>query len=308
MIQAPKQTVMQALLSNLQGVLAAIALMVHTLTVGVFLYLFIALRAIFRFRVARPFFQRALTSVATIWMTGIQWWMRTFHRTHWQVEGVGPLNPQGWYLITANHQSWADIFVMFRIYNRKIPLLKFFIKKALLRVPVAGQAWWALDFPFMQRHSKSYLEKHPEKAGQDLEATKKACERFSEVPTSVMNFIEGTRFSQAKHDQQNSPYRHLLKPKAGGLAFTIAALGTRFSALTNVAIAYPAGAPSFWDLMCGRMREVVVQVEELAIPAHFTKGDYQNDPEFRAEFQAWISQLWERKDALLDEMLFSQAK
>ncbi|PTY36154.1 acyltransferase [Saccharospirillum sp. MSK14-1] len=296
------------LLSNLHGALAAIALVVHTLTLGVFLYLFIALRAIIRFRATRPFFQRALTGVASIWMAGIQWWMRTFHRTRWQVEGLGQLNPKGWYLITANHQSWADIFVLFRMYNRKIPLLKFFIKKDLMRVPVAGQAWWALDFPFMQRHSKSYLKKHPEKAGQDLEATKKACERFSETPTSVMNFIEGTRFSQAKHDNQKSPYKHLLKPKAGGLAFTIAALGNKFSALTNVTIAYPAGAPSFWDLMCGRMREVIVQVEELAIPAHFTTGDYQNDPSFRVEFQAWITQLWERKDQLLDEILSNHPK
>lgn len=298
----------RALLSNLQGAIAAIALVVHTLTMGIFLYLFIILRAIIRFRATRNYFQSALAQVAIIWMAGIQWWMRTFHRTHWNVQGVGDLNPKGWYLVIANHQSWADIFVLFRLYNRKIPLLKFFLKRDLLRVPVAGHAWWALDFPFMQRHSKSYLKKHPEKAGQDLEATKKACERFSEVPTSVMNFIEGTRFTQQKHDDQNSPYRHLLKPKAGGLAFAIAALGTKFNALTNVTIAYPAGAPSFWDFMCGRMREVRVRVEELPIPAHFTAGDYQNDPQFRVEFQAWISQLWHHKDHLLDEMLSSQPK
>lgn len=298
----------RALLSNLQGALAAVALVVHTLTVGIFLYLFIILRAVIRLRATRNFFQRALAEVATVWMGGILWWMRTFHRTRWDIQGGGTLNPRGWYLITANHQSWADIFVLFRMYHRKIPLLKFFIKKTLMRVPVAGQAWWALDFPFMQRHSKSYLKKYPEKAGQDLEATKKACERFSEVPTSVMNFIEGTRFTQAKHDQQKSPYRHLLKPKAGGLAFTIAALGNKFSALTHVTIAYPAGAPSFWDLLCGRMREVIVRVEELPIPEHFTRGDYQNDPSFRVEFQAWISQLWQRKDDQLDEMLSNQAK
>lgn len=298
----------RALLFNLQGALAAVALVVHTLTLGVFLYLFIALRALVRFSGPRRWFHHAITEVAIVWMSGIQWWMRIMHRTRWTVEGLGELNPKGWYLITANHQSWADIFVLFRLFNRKIPLLKFFIKKEMARVPVAGQAWWALDFPFMQRHSKEYLAKYPEKAGQDLEATKKACERFSKVPTSVMNFIEGTRFSQAKHDDQQSPYRHLLKPKAGGLAFTIAALGDRFNALTNVTIAYPAGAPSFWDLLCGRMREVIVKIEELPIPRHFTSGDYQNDPGFRQEFQTWVSQLWERKDRMLDEMLSSQRR
>lgn len=298
----------RALLSNLHGALAAIALVVHTLTLGVFLYLFIILRAVLRFPAARKRFQRGITKVAAVWIGGILWWMKTLHRTRWDIADLGKLNPKGWYLITANHQSWADIFVLFKMYHRKIPLLKFFIKKDLIRVPVAGQAWWALDYPFMKRYSKAYLEKHPEKAGQDLEATKKACERFSKVPTSVMNFLEGTRFDQAKHDDQQSPYRHLLKPKAGGLAFTIAALGNKFSALTNVTIAYPAGAPSFWDLMCGRMREVIVKVEELQIPPHFTTGDYQNDASFREEFQAWVTQMWERKDRLLDEMLPSQAK
>ncbi len=293
---------LKAVLSTLMGIFSAVTLLVYTLFLGVFLYFFILLRLVFRFPAAQKRINPAITEVAATWMGGILWWINRLFRTRWDIQGVGRLNPKGWYLITANHQSWADIFVLFRVFHRKIPLLKFFIKKEMARIPVVGQAWWALDFPFMQRHSKQYLEKHPEKAGQDLEATRKACEKFSHVPTSVMNFLEGTRFTEQKHKEQRSPFTHLLKPKAGGIAFTIQALGDKFSALTNVTIFYPQGAPSFWDLMCGRMKEVIVRVEELPIPKHFLKGDYQNDPVFRREVQQWVSQLWERKDRLLDEL------
>lgn len=295
----------QAVLSTLSGVCAAIALLAHTLFLGCFLYFFILLRWILPFPAARKRINPAITEVAALWVGGILWWTKHIHGTRWDIKGLGRLNPRGWYLITANHQSWADIFVLFRVFHRKIPLLKFFIKKEMARIPVVGQAWWALDFPFMQRYSKAYLEKHPEKAGQDLEATRKACEKFAQVPTSVMNFLEGTRFTHHKHDQQNSPYKYLLKPKAGGLAFTIRALGNRFSALTNVTIVYPKGAPSFWDMMCGKMQKVIVRIEELPIPKHFEHGDYRNDEAFRKEVQNWVSTLWERKDALIEELLAS---
>jgi 1-acyl-sn-glycerol-3-phosphate acyltransferase len=229
--------------------------------------------------------------------------MNRLQNIEWDIDCPISLKRTGWYLITANHQSWADIFVLFQVFHRRIPLLKFFIKKEMARVPVVGQAWWALDFPFMQRHSKAYLEKHPEKAGQDLEATRKACEKFSQTPTSVMNFLEGTRFTPAKHRQQQSPYRHLLKPKAGGIAFTIKALGNCFDSLTNVTLVYPEGAPSFWDLMCGRLRKVSVRVEDRPIPAHFSQGDYLNDARFRQEVQQWVSELWHDKDALIEHSL-----
>lgn len=291
------------ILSSFVGILAAISLLIHTLTLGIFLYLLIIIRLILPLQAVRNAIQPAIAEVARLWVGGILWWMNHLQRIKWDIDCPIELNPEGWYLITANHQSWADIFVLFQVFHRKTPLLKFFIKKEMAKVPVVGQAWWALDFPFMQRHSKAYLEKHPEKAGQDLEATRKACEKFSQSPTSVMNFLEGTRFTKAKHQQQRSPYKHLLKPKAGGIAFTIQALGNRFTALTNITIVYPKGAPSFWDLMCGGLKEVVLRIEEQPIPGHFTQGDYQHDAQFRKEVQQWVGAMWQAKDSLIDEVL-----
>jgi 1-acyl-sn-glycerol-3-phosphate acyltransferase len=228
--------------------------------------------------------------------------MKLTQRSQWDIEGLNDLHYKGWYLVNANHQSWVDIFILQRALNRRIPLLKFFLKQELIKVPVMGMAWWALDFPFMRRYSKKFLEKNPHMRGKDLETTQKSCEKFSTMPTSVMNFLEGTRFNEKKHSEQQSPYRYLLKPKAGGIAFVLNAMGQHFDAILNVTIYYPNGIPSFWDFLCGRMTKVVIRMNKIQIPQHFISKNYQEDPEFRQEFQQWVAQMWEDKDQQLDNL------
>ena len=175
--------------------------------------------------------------------------------------------------------------------NRRIPLLKFFLKQQLIWVPVMGVAWWALDFPFMRRHSEEFLRKHPEMRGKDQETTRKACEKFALIPTSVMNFLEGTRFTQAKHRRQESPYVHLLKPKAGGMALALNAMGDRFQAILDVTVVYPDGTPTFWHFLQGKMHRVVVRGRLLPIPPDLIDADYTGDAAVRAAFQSWVQQL-----------------
>ncbi len=289
-------------ISTCAGIISSIALLVHTVFLGVFLYAFILLRIILPARQAQQLANPVITAIASVWLAGILWWLNHVHRVQWDIRGLSRQGKKDWYLLSANHQSWVDIFVLYQIYHGKVPLLKFFIKKELAYLPIVGQAWWALDFPFMRRYSKQFLAKHPEKAGDDLKETQKACEKFSQTPTSVMNFLEGTRFTTEKHRDQQSPFKHLLKPKAGGLAFAIQALGDKFSALTNITIHYPQGIPTFWDMMCGRFNHAVIQIEELPIPPRFSQGDYQNDGELRLEIQQWVTRMWEEKDALLETM------
>ena len=245
---------------------------------------------------------RALVWVAEGWISCNKFWMDLVQRTRWQVTGGDGLRSDASYLVTSNHQSWVDIFVLQYQLNRRIPLMRFFLKKELIFVPVMGLAWWALDFPFMKRYSKAYLARHPEKRGKDLETTRRACAKFRTIPVAITNFLEGTRFTAAGHAAQQSPYRHLLKPRAGGIAFVIDAMGEQLKTLVNVTIHYPDGRPSFWDLLCGRVRQVVVRLEEMEIPAQFLGRNYEQDPHYRAQFQHWVNQLWERKDALLEQL------
>jgi 1-acyl-sn-glycerol-3-phosphate acyltransferase len=208
----------------------------------------------------------------------------------------------GNYLVLCNHQSWVDIPVLQKVFNRRIPFLRFFLKSQLIWVPLLGPAWWALDFPFMKRYSKETLARHPELQGKDREATRRACEKFRQLPVSVMNFVEGTRFTRAKHDAQGSPFRHLLRPKAGGVAFVLDAMGDALHAILDVTLVYPGGTPSMMDLIGGRVREIRVHVRELPIDAAL-RGDYENDAAFRERFQSWVNALWRDKDARITQML-----
>ena len=236
------------------------------------------------------------------WVSNNKRWMDLLGQTRWQIKGLEGLDYEHSYLVTSNHQSWVDIMVLQYVLNKRIRPLKFFLKQELIWVPVIGLAWWALGFPFMKRYSKAYLAKHPEKKGADLATTRKTCAKFKNQPVGIFNFVEGTRFTEAKHGQQQSPFRYLLKPKAGGIAFVLDAMGEQLKSIVNVTIHYPGGRPGYWDLLCGNVREVVVVFEELSIPAEFLGRNYDQDAEYKLAFQSWINQLWEDKDRLLGEL------
>ena len=220
----------------------------------------------------------------------------TAFRWDWQIRIDANLNPHGQYLVCSNHQSWNDIFVAMKTFGRKAPFFKFFLKQELMWVPVLNLCWWGLDFPFMKRYSREQIEKDPSLRGKDLETTRKACERFRHQPVLVMNYLEGTRFTPQKHARQASPFRHLLKPKSGGFAFALGAMGEQLNSLLDVTIVYPDGPQGFWAFLCGRVRSVIVEVRQLTVPAELFQGSYENDPAFRAKFQTWIAELWRFKD------------
>jgi 1-acyl-sn-glycerol-3-phosphate acyltransferase len=247
-----------------------------------------------------------LDACATNWISLNKLNQKLCSRTQFNVRGLDKLTSNDWYLVISNHQSWVDILVLQSVFNRKIPFLKFFLKKELIWVPFLGIAWWALDFPFMRRYSKAYLEKHPHLKGKDLETTRKACKKFESKPVSIMNFVEGTRFTQRKHDRQQSPFPNLLRPKAGGIAFVLSAMGERLSKLVDVTIFYPDGVPTYWDFVCGKVKSVHVNVNVYSIPKLFENGifgpDYFDNAEQKARFHDWLNTMWTDKNQQLELM------
>ena len=286
-----------------RGVVAAALLVLNTLFWCSVLLALAMFKLVVPAKSVRACVDRVLNAIATRWVAGNSGWMRATQRTHWDVDGFSDLAYRGWYLVNCNHQSWVDILVLQHLLNRRIPMLKFFLKQQLIYVPVIGLAWWALDFPFMRRHSDAYLRSHPEKRYDDIKTTRRACEKFALVPTSVMNFAEGTRFTRAKHHAQHSPYRHLLKPKAGALALALDVLGDRFDELLDVTSVYPDGAPDFWQFLCGNVPRIVVRARRIPIPAALQRGDYAQDATYRKSFQDWLQNLWSDKDRQIDALL-----
>ncbi len=260
------------------------------------------LRALIPIKPWQRWCARIANGIAEAWIGVNNFNQKLTAGTRIEAHGLDRLKRSDWYLVLSNHQSWVDILVLQRIFNRRIPLLKFFIKKELFWFPIMGQAWWALDFPFIKRYSKSLIKRKPHLKGKDIEITRKACQKFKTLPVSVMNFVEGTRFTKAKHRRQQSPYTHLLQSKAGGIAFVLGALGKQIHHVLDVTIVYPQGHSSFWSFLCGKTKEIKVSVDTLPVNGDLI-GDYVGDRMFRQNFQTWLNRLWTKKDQRIDRML-----
>ena len=283
------------------GQLSFVLYVVNTIIWLIPIVIFSLLKALIPFRLWRKVFSVLLDQMASNWVAINTQLQKAFTQTEIKVTGLDNLSIKEWYLVISNHQTWVDILVLQRVLHNQIPFLKFFLKKELIYVPLLGVAWWALDFPFMKRYSQAFLRKKPHLKGKDLITTRKACAKFKYKPVSVMNFIEGTRFTDDKHLQQQSPYSQLLKPKAGGIAFVLDAMGEHLNKIVNVTIYYPVGIPNFNDFISGKVKRIEVMIETMPIEKKL-KGDYFNDRATKIHFQKWVNQLWQNKEIKLVEL------
>lgn len=247
----------------------------------------------------RHWWTRPLVFVAETWIRLNNLMITVALPTRFVVRGGDDprLRRDGRYLVSSNHQTWADVLVLQRVLTQHVPFLRFFIKQELIYLPVLGFAWWALDMPFMKRYSPAKLKKHPELRGKDLETTRRACDKFRKGPISIMNFIEGTRFSPEKREKHGSPHQYLLKPKAGGMAAVLDALSGDLDTLVDVTLVYSEPGADFWDFLTGKVEMVFAELQVEVIPEDLRRGNYTDDEAYRERFQAWVRELWERKDA-----------
>ena len=255
---------------------------------------------------ARALITRALMALGENWISINTFILSTTASIDWRIEGAENLRRDDWYLVISNHQTWVDILVLQSFFNRRIPFLKFFIKQQLIWFPFLGIAWWALDMPFMKRYSASYLARNPHMKGKDFETTRRACQKFRSTPTSVINFVEGTRFSVEKRDRHSVAYRHLLRPRAGGFAVAMSSMGDMFGAILDVTLVYPGGPARFWDMCCGRHVEVRAFVRERPVEDWLIAGDYEADRAWRRKVQTWLGEIWAEKDDLIQQTLESR--
>ena len=291
-------------LFNIMRQLSATALVGLNSVVHIAPLLLIALiKFVIRIKPVTRLCDQALMGLAASWVAVNSWMLDHLTQTRIEVTGLPDQALEGHFLVISNHQSWVDIPVLQKVFNRQIPMLRFFLKSQLIWVPVLGLAWWALDFPFMKRYTREQIAKNPKLAGKDLATTQKACAKFAQIPVSIVNFVEGTRNKTQRHAEQGSPHRHLLKPRAGGTAFVLNAMGDKLDTLVDVTIAYPQGRGELFDLFVNRIKKVRVHIRTLTIPKEFRGGNYHTDPEYRAAFQDWLNQLWAEKDQTLERLL-----
>lgn len=285
--------------------LLAIAMLLLLVTSCILFFipiLFLGLLKLFSVKSWQSFASKHIDNLATLWCALNNRLITALNLSQFTCTGLEDIQPNDWNLVIANHQSWLDIIVLQHVFNKKIPILKFFIKDQLKWIPLLGFAWWAMGCPFMKRYTKEYLAKNPHKQGKDMESTRKAIKQFNNQPVSVMNFIEGTRFTKIKQTEQQSPFQHLLKPKAGGIGFVISALGHKIDHLLDVTIVYPEKHYSLWDFMCKRIDNIHISIREISIPDAFKQPESVLDQHIFSDFKDWLNEHWGQKDLIVQQL------
>ena len=285
-------------MSIIIGIFSFAALVLNTLFWCIFLLTLAFLKLIIPLENWKVFCTKWIIFIGECWIFCNGIWIKLLHKPEWNISGFKALDKNKWYLATANHQSWADIFILQGITNKKIPMLKFFMKDVLIWVPVIGLAWWALDMPFLKRYSEDKLKKYPKLRGKDTYEMQKSFKRFERYPVSIFSFAEGTRYTEEKHLVQNSEFLGLLKPKIGGIGLTLSTMPyiTKFLDFT---IRYKSKDRNFWSFLSGRMSVVDIDVRLINIPSDILGKDYKNDPIFREELKEWINTIWKEKEEFL---------
>ena len=251
---------------------------------------------------------KAVIKIATHWISSNSALIdNMLPRKDWRINLPDDIHTNGKYLLVSNHQSWVDTSIVQYIGEKRLPLTRFFTKFELIYIPIVGQAFYFLDFPMMRRHSKEAIAKNPALKGKDIEEAKRACALLKDKPFTLLNYLEGTRFTKAKQAQQKSPYKHLLKPRAGGLSLAISALGEDIDGILDMTIVYPDGVPSYGDLWKGNIKRLGVDLRYIDIPdalfESIKQGGYENDEDTKAQMFDWVEQVWRQKDERISTML-----
>ncbi len=199
------------------------------------------------------------------------------------------------YLVIANHRSWADVLILQRTLYDRTSLLKWLTKREMLKVPLIGFVCQAYEYPMMSRYTKQYLADHPEKREEDRDRIRRACEQLARNPGTLINFPEGTRYTHEKAERQQTPYRHLLKPRPGGVSVILTSMGPALAGVLDATLFFDDYDASFWEFLGGKVKTVRVSVRLRSVEDVGGADPEKYDTEIPQRLQA----LWREKDAEL---------
>lgn len=179
-------------------------------------------------------------------------------------------------VIISNHQTWTDIPVLHgAVTLGGGPTLKFLIKRELLWVPIIGWICYSLNFPRLNRGQGSQART------KDYAAIQAFSKSLHHERGALLIFAEGTRFTDIKHHNQSSPYRHLLVPRPGGLKVAMETVPPN-TPVVDLTIVYH-GTTHFWRCLGGSTKEIDVVIRT-----------YPGD-EIK-EVRDWLNDRWQEKD------------
>ena len=286
------------------GIFSSFILVSNTLILAVLMIPLGVIKFLIPLKTLRASFTRIIIKIGELWIDVNSSWVIYLHKPNIEIIGEENLNGDSWFLSTSNHQSAADIFIVQYITNRKIPMLKFFIKYELIYVPVIGICWWALDMPFLKRYTQKQIKKNPKLKGRDYKKMKKSLEHYSLHPVSIFSYAEGTRFTEKKHKLQKSEFTNLLKPKEGGLAIALSNVN-KIKELIDITIIYDNDNLGFWNYLCGNIKNIKVFISKIEVPSKYLTENLISSEELRGDFKLWLNSIWKEKDVLISNNQFN---
>ncbi|MEY8717257.1 acyltransferase [Francisella philomiragia] len=280
------------------GLFSLVCLMSTAIIAFIPVFIFSLVKFLIPIKSIRYFCTSAVQYSVSLWVSFVILIAKFFSPTKIEVEQNKELDKNGSYLIICNHKSWLDTFVLMMIFHKKIAFPKFFMKFQVFFIPVLGLIAWALEFPAMKRYKKEYLKKHPEKKGEDLKKTVEYCKKLSSRPTTIVNFVEGTRYTSQK--ALKSAYKNLLNPKAGGIAVILKSLSDRMVGVLNTTIVYDNPKQTLWDYMIRKTKKIKVKIDLIPI-SEVPMGDYFTSETDKEYFQVWLNKLWQTNDEYISK-------
>lgn len=238
-----------------RAILAGIVLLIPLIAINFLQLLSLAIK---------PFSKAGFRSVnrafATFYWSGLVLVVRHILRVQikWQCDIISESEDA---ILIANHQSAVDVIPLLALAckSNRVGDMKFFVKDMFKYIPGIGWGMIFLDFVFLKRRWMS-----------DRRRIKANFERIhrENIPLWLNIFPEGTRFTAQKMLEAQKTARHyhlascdhVLVPFAKAFETSILALKNKVAAVYDVTIGYPAGIPTFWQLMSGEIKVIEMRV------------------------------------------------
>ena len=182
-------------------------------------------------------------------------------------------------VVICNHQSWFDIALIQEVITGNGPIITCLIKREIAWVPIIGWICLALNFPRLRRSKKDGARQR------DFSIIQKATQKHGSESSALLIFPEGTRFTELKKINQESPYQHLVKPKAGGLK-VIKQHVSADTSLVDITINYHQKDVNIWNCLHGDPRKITITLD------HFKLAEI-------GDIETWLNERWLAKDKIL---------
>ncbi len=221
--------------------------------------------------------------------------MNLVQRTRWHLKGLEGLDYQHSYLVTEQPPELGRHHgVAIRAQSTDSPA------EVLPQAGIdLGAGDWSgvvgVGLSVHEALHQGLLGEAPEKKGKDLETTRKTCAKFRANPVGIFNLPKALGLRRANMPSRSRRFATLLKPKAGGIAFVLDAMGEQLKSLVNVTIHYPGGRPGYGTCSAARCRTWWCSLKRCRFQPSSSAGIMSRMRSIGWRSRGWINQLWENQ-------------